>query len=159
MTRNFVNTALVCSLFQVAVLTAQSGTDRPAVEKKIVTTEKAVLDAILKNDAKTFHSYVLPDSFAMSGEGVMKVADFDKMMDERKTACKFTKGEHTESTFYWVNDNTVVHMYKATIEGACNGQPIPPIWSSSVWTNKGGKWVAAFHHESEIVPPPAGAKK
>jgi hypothetical protein len=159
MFRIIVNAVLACSMLQAGLASAQSATDRPAVQKQIAANEKAVMDAILQGDAKTFHSYVLPDSFAMSGEGVIKVADFDKMMDERKTACKFTKGEHTESTFYWVNESTVVHIYKATIDGACNGQAIPPVWSSSVWTNKGGKWLGAFHHESEVVTQPAAIKK
>jgi Domain of unknown function (DUF4440) len=159
MWRTIVNAVVACSVLQAGLASAQSATDRRAAEKQIAANEKTIMDAILKNDAKTFHSYVLPDSFALSGEGVMKVADFDKMMDARKTDCKFTKGEQTESTFYWVNDSTAVHIYKATIDGSCKGQSIPAIWSSSVWTNKGGKWLGAFHHESEVVMPPAATKK
>jgi hypothetical protein len=158
MSRIIVNTVLTCSLVQAGVVIAQT-TDRPAVEKQIVQNEKAVIDAIIKNDPKTFHSYVLSDSYAMGGEGVMKVADFDKMMEQMKTACKITKWDLGESRFYWVNDGTAVHIYKATTKGTCNEKPIPPTWASSVWTNKGGKWLGAFHHESEAVTPPAAPKK
>jgi hypothetical protein len=156
--RNVVNTVAVCLLLQVAV-TAQGGTDRAAVQKQILANEKAIVDAVLKNDPKTFHSYILADSFAMASQGIIAVADFDPVMKQQATDCKITKFDFLESKFYWINDTTVVHMFKETFEGTCKGEPVNPNWASSVWTNKGGKWVGAFHHESEIVPPPAGAKK
>ena len=70
-----------------------NGTDRPAVEKQIVANEKAIVDAVLKNDPKTFHSYILADSFAMASQGVIAVADFDPVMKQQATDCKVTKFE------------------------------------------------------------------
>jgi hypothetical protein len=157
--RNVVNAVIVCSLLQVAVVTGQGGTDRAAVQKQILANEKAIVDAVLKNDSKTFHSYILADSFAMASQGIIAVADFDPVMKQQAADCKITKFEFPESKFYWINDTTVVHMFKETFEGTCKGEPVNPNWASSVWTNKGGKWIGAFHHESEIIPPPAGAKK
>jgi hypothetical protein len=159
MSRMFVVTVVASFILQAGHITAQTPTDRTAVQNRIVGNEKAVVDAITKNDPKTFHSYILPDSFAMGGEGVMKVADFDKIINQLNADCKVTKFDLAESMFYWVNDSTVVHMYKETVEGTCKGQPIPVTWSSTVWTNKGGKWMAAFHHEAEVTPPAAAPKK
>jgi hypothetical protein len=145
-----------CSILQAGAVPAQSGTtDRTAVQNQVVENEKAIIDAILKNDPKTFHGYVLPDSYAIGGDGVIKAADFDKMMNEMKPDCKAAKWDLAESMFYWVNDSTVVHIFKTTIEGTCQGQAIPANWSSTVWTIKGGKWLAAFHHESEVKAPAA----
>jgi hypothetical protein len=152
-------TVALCCVLQAGLVTAQTATDRTAVQNRIVANEKAVIDAILKNDSKTFHSYVLPDSFVMSGEGVRKMADFDKMMAQMKIDCTFTKWGIGESTFYWINDSTVVHLYKTTVDGTCQGQPAPPTWASSVWANKDGKWLGAFHHESPVTAPAPGAKK
>ena len=123
------------------------------MEKQIATSEKAIVDAIVKNDPKTFHGYVLADSFAMASQGVIAVADFDNVMKRQAAACKVTKFDFPESRFYWVNDTTVVHMFKETFEGTCNGETVNPNWASTVWTNKNGKWLGAFHHESEITPP------
>jgi hypothetical protein len=158
MSRILVLTVAVCSILNIGLITAQSKTDRTAVEKQIVANEKAVVDAIVKNDPKTFHSYILPDSFAMASQGIIAVADFDPVMKQQAADCKVTKFDFPESRFYWVNDTTVVHMFKVTVEGTCKGEPVNPNWASTVWTNKGGKWVAAFHHESEIPPPPAPKK-
>ncbi len=72
-----------------------------------------------------------------------------------KTDCKFTKVDLGESTFYWFNDMTVVHMFKENVDGTCKGQRLPPaVWSSTVWTNKGGKWLSAFHQETEAATAP-----
>ena len=128
------------------------------MEKQIVANEKAIVDAVVKNDPKTFHSYILADSFAMANQGIIAVADFDPVMKQQAIDSKVTKFDFPESRFYWINDATVVHMFKETFEGTYKGEPINPNWASTVWTNKGGKWVAAFHHETELIPPPASKK-
>lgn len=153
MSRILALTVAVCSVLQTGLVTAQSGTDRTAVQKQIVANEKAIVDAVLKNDATTFHSYVVPDSFFMAGQGVISVAEFDPIMKQQSIDCKVTKFDFAESRFYWVNDTTVVHMFKETFEGTCKGEAVNPNWASTVWTEKGGKWLGAFHHETEIMPP------
>ena len=132
--------------------------DRPNTFRTVVESEKAIIDAILKNDPKTFHSYVLPDSYVMGGDGVIEAAGLDKLMEGMTADCKLAKWELVESMVYWVNDSTVVHLFRTTAEGTCQGQPIPENWESTVWTNKGGKWLAAFHHESPVTRPAAPKK-
>jgi hypothetical protein len=159
MSRIILMTVFACSLFPTGQVEAQSATERTAVQKRIVADENAIIDAILKNDPKTFHSLVVADSLAASGDGVTKAADFDKMMGQMKADCTFKKWGLSDSTFYWLTDTSVVHVYKATVDGTCQGQPVPATWASSVWVNKNGKWLGAFHHESTLTPPPPPAKK
>jgi hypothetical protein len=153
MSHIFLLIVVACSFLQAGPVFAQSGTDRPAVEKQIVANEKAIIDAILKNDPKTFHSYVLPDSYVMGGDGVIEATGLVKLMEEMTADCKLAKWTLADSMVYWVNDSTVVHLFKTTTEGTCQAQPIPAAWQSTVWTNKGGKWLAAFHHQSDVKPP------
>jgi len=54
MSRILVLTVAVCSLLQTGLVTAQSKTDRTAVQKQIVANEKAIVDAIVNNDPKRF---------------------------------------------------------------------------------------------------------
>jgi hypothetical protein len=135
--------------------------NRAAVEKQLLATERALNDAIAKGDMKTFHSNLAPDAISMDSGGIMKVdAEFDKMM----ASLKMQSWNIDSPQFYWVNDNTVVVMYKWTGKGTYQGQPVPsPTWASTVWSNKGGKWLAVFHQESAAMapptPPPAGGKK
>jgi hypothetical protein len=152
MSHIFLLIVVACSFLQAGPVFAQSGTDRPAVEKQIVANEKAIIDAILKNDPKTFHSYVLPDSYVMGGDGVIEATGLVKLMEEMTADCKLAKWTLADSMVYWVNDSTVVHLFKTTTEGTCQAQPNPAAWQSTVWTNRGGRWVAAFHHQSDVKP-------
>ena len=145
----------LCLTLQARPVSAQTASDRTDAQNRIVSAEKAVIEAIVKNDPKTFHSYVVADSYAVGGEGVVPVTAFDEMMKEMKANCKVTKWELSDSKFYWLNDSAVVHMYKATMDGTCQNQPISATWASSVWVNRGGKWLGSFHQESEVVVPPA----
>ena len=129
-----------------------------AIEKQIVTMERAINDAIAKGDMKAFHASLAPDAVGVDGGGVTKVnsPDFDKMMQ----TAKIQSWNLDNSQFYWVDDNTVVHMYRWTDKGTFNGQPVPsPVWSSTIWTNKGGKWVAVVHQETEAMAAATPAKK
>jgi hypothetical protein len=40
-------------------------------------------------------------------------------------------------------------------------QPLPsPTFATTVWTKRGGNWMAVFHHETtKVAPPPASSKK
>jgi hypothetical protein len=70
---------------------------------------------------------------------------------------KMSSWDISESKVQWVDANTAVHTYKWTGKGTYQGKPIPsPVWASTVWTKKSGKWNAVFHQES---PEPAPAKK
>ena len=146
---------VVCLALQAGPAAAQTAPNRTETENRIASSEKAIIDAIFKNDAKTFHSYVVPDSYAVGGEGVLKVSAFDQMMNEMKTNCKVAKWAVSDPTFYWFNDSTVVYTYKLTVDGTCQNQPMGATWGSSVWVNKGGKWLGAFHQDTEVSPPAA----
>src|SRR5262249_59524098 len=124
--------------------------------KQIVATERAINDAVAKGDMKTFHANLAPDAVGVDVSGITKVntPDFDKGMQ----ATKIQSWNIDGSQFYWVNDNTVVHMYRWTGKGTFAGQAIPsPVWTSTVWTNKGGKWTAVFHQETVAMAPPSPA--
>jgi hypothetical protein len=134
---------------------AQTPASRTAIQNQIITGEKAIMDAIGKNDPKGFHAYVA-DGLVVTPYGVARTADFDQMIGQ----CKYTRWGLSGSQFTWINDTTVVHVYKWAGKGMCGGQPVPESrWSSTVWTKAGGKWVAAFHHEATAVEAPAPPAK
>ena len=144
-------------LIPVALL-AQAPANRAATEKQILAAERAVNEAFAKADLKNFHASLAADAVILDGAGVAKVntPDFDKMMQ----SAKIQSWNIDSSQFYWINDNSVIHMYRWTGKGTFAGQPLPsPTWASTVWTNRGGKWVATFHQETLSQPAPAPAKK
>jgi len=137
-----------------ALAQTPAASSHAAVEKQIVASERAINEAIAKGDMKAFHSNIASDAVGVDPTGIMKVnaPDFDKML----LGTKIQSWNIDGSQFYWIGDATVVHMYRWTGKGTYEGQPVPsPTWASTVWTNKGGKWLAVFHQESTAVPAPA----
>ena len=159
MKRNLmIASVLAVLVVMAAALGAQTpaASSHAAVEKQIVTMERAINEAVAKGDMKAFHANIAADAMSVDGNGVMKVnADMDKML----LASKIQSWNIDGSQFHWINDTSVVHMYRWTGKGTYEGQPIPsPTWSSTVWANKSGKWVAVFHQETTAMPAPAAAK-
>jgi hypothetical protein len=137
-------------------LAQTAGASHAAVEKQLIANERTLNDAVAKADMKTFNSMVASDGISVDSGGIMKTGDpnFEKMVKE----IKIQSWNLDSSQFYWINDNTVVHMYKWSGKGTYQGQPVPsPTWASTLWTNKGGKWTAVFHQESLAMPAPAPA--
>ena len=136
----------------------QAAPDRAVLEKALIANERKVNDAVAKGDKAAFTALVSADGWAADGNGFMKTADFVPMLDQVKIASYKISDEKV----MWVDANTAVVAYTWTGSGTFQGQPIPAkVYSSTVWTKKNGKWVAAFHQESEAAPPakPAAPKK
>src|SRR5262245_59221871 len=144
---------------------APATSNRATIEKQIVANERAINDAVAKGDTKTFHANLAPDAIGVDSGGVTRVnaPNFDDMMK----AAKIQSWDMDGSQFYWVDDSTVVHIYRWTGKGTYQGQPIPsPVWTSTLWTNKGGKWIGVFHQETtgmtgptQLDTKPGGTKK
>jgi hypothetical protein len=132
----------------------------PQAEKTIIANERAVNEAVAKGNAAGFKQHVAPDGWSLDGmTGRMAVADFLKDFDKMTKEMKLTSWDITDSKVQWVDANTAVHTYKWTGEGTYQGQPMPsPVWASTVWTKKNGKWTAVFHQESPSMPMPEQKK-
>jgi hypothetical protein len=151
-------TLAIAALATAGLAQAPATTNRAAAEKQVLAAERAVNEAVAKGDMKTFHAIIAPDAVGVDMGGINKVnvPDFDKMMLQTK----LTSWNIDGSQFLWINDAAVVHMYRWTGKGTFQGQPIPsPVWTSTLWTNKGGKWIGVFHQETAAMmpsaPPPA----
>jgi hypothetical protein len=158
MRKAFAALVLAGCVVHSGTVEAQGRPDQAAIQKHIEASERAIIEAIFRNDQKTFLGLVVSDSVIASGEGVVKVSEFVPLMKETAAQCKFNKVETSDHTFYWFNDTTLVHIYKTKMDATCDGKPIPMSLSSSVWVNKDGKWQGAFHQETEVSPPPAPKK-
>jgi ketosteroid isomerase-like protein len=129
--------------------------ENAAAEKTIIANERAINDAVAKADVARFRSLVSDDSWAVDPmSGRMATSEFVKGFDEMKKNMKMTSWDLGESQVLWASPTVAVHSYKWTGQGTYQGQPIPsPVWASTVWAHRGGKWVAVFHQESNATPP------
>lgn len=148
--------ALVMALACTTAAFAQG--NRAATEKALIANENKINEAVVKHDAATFNSMVAGDGVSADGAGFMPVSEFSKVFDQLKVST----WKISDAKVSWVDDKTAIVYYTWTGKGTFGGQPIPAkTYASTVWTEKGGKWVAVFHQETEAAPapPPAPAKK
>jgi hypothetical protein len=126
-------------------------------EKAIIANERAINESFAKGNAAGFKALVAADGWAVDSViGRAPVADMIKDFAGLTKELKITSWDITDSKVVWADASTAIHSYKWTAKGTDHGKPIvSPTWASTVWTNKGGKWMALFHHES---PVPADAK-
>jgi hypothetical protein len=139
----------------VAMLSAQAGS-KAATEKMLIANENKINEAVAKHDVKAFNDLVATDAVSVDGNGVMKVADFVKTIDQLKIASWHAMDQKVT----WVDDKTAVVGYTWMGSGTYKNQPVPETdYSSTVWTERNGKWVAVFHQESAAAPTPPAKKK
>jgi hypothetical protein len=150
--------AISIVLFAAVALARAQAASHAAVEKQIVSMERALNDAFGKHDMAPFRANLAPEAMQIDGNGIAKVLtpEFEQSMK----GVSVQSWTLDSSRFMWVDDNTVLHLYRWTGKGTFQGQPLPsPTWASTVWANKAGKWQAVFHQETNaMTPPPAAAK-
>jgi len=144
-------------VFVLAVFVAGTGTaaaqvNKPAVQTSIIANEKAINDAIVKGDLKTFHSFLAPEAIDVEDSGVKKLPDIDKMLAD----VKISSYTITADQFLWLDDTNVVHTYKWFGKMTYKGEAGPgDTFATTIWSNRGGKWLAVYHQETMVPPPPA----
>lgn len=138
-----------------AAVFAQAG-PKAALEKTLIANESKVSEAVAKHDVKTFSDLVAADAVSADQDGFMKVSEFLKSIDQLKVAAWHIM----DTQVTWVDDKTAIVRYTWMGSGSFKGQPLPgTTYASTVWTERNGKWVAVFHQETPMAPPPAAPKK
>jgi hypothetical protein len=121
---------------------------KPAVNADPLANEKAVWDAIKGKDYNTFASFLADNAIEVEEIGVFDKAGSVKGVQE------FDASKATLSDFKTVNldsDATLVtYLVKIPVKGV---SPLGEI-HSTIWINRDGKWLAAFHHGTPVVPAP-----
>lgn len=138
----------------VIVPSLAAAQNREAIARQMEANERAINVAIQKSDMAAFKALVAEDGVNVDGMGVSTVAEFMKMFSQLKLD-SFSI-DQVKVTF--LNDSAAVITYRFTGKGSMMGMPMPsPVWASTAYANRGGKWVAVFHQET--VPTPMAMKK
>jgi hypothetical protein len=131
------------------------GPNRAANEKMLIANENKINEAVAKGDVNTFTGLLAPE--AVSGDGMggfTKAADFAKTLNQ----LKISSWHIMNPQVVWIDDKSAVVAYTWMGAGTYMGKPVPDqTIASTVWTERSGKWVAVFHQESVLGPPPGPA--
>ena len=116
--------------------------------------EKIVWDAIKKKDADAFGSYLTEDAIEVEPMGV-----YDKA-GSVKGITMFDASKATLSDFKTVKLDDNASLVTYLVKGPSPAFEKLGERHSTIWVNRGGKWLAAFHEGTPVTPPaPAAAKK
>jgi hypothetical protein len=120
----------------------------------LISQEKQIWDMIKAKNPDGFAAMLADDFIYVSNDGVYNKAgtvDGIKQMEPTEITLSDWK------TVMLGKDAGVV-TYTVNMKGMSGGKPIPPgaMRAGSVWVNRGGKWVGAFHQDTPVeeAPPP-----
>jgi hypothetical protein len=157
MNRSF---AAIIGTLAIVGTAAGAAVQDAATEKQLLANERAISEAIAKGNVAGFKEHVAAEGWYIDpGAGRASVAEFLKGFDQLTKDLKVVSWDLTEPRTHWVDANTAVLTYKWVGKGTYQGQPMAsPVWSSTVWSKRGGKWMAIFHQETNPMPPPKPKK-
>lgn len=116
------------------------------LERKLTASEKALWEAFKNKKAEVFKRTLTSDGFQIDAMGVTAKADIAAGM----AACEIKDYSLSDFKLTTVNASAALLTYKGTQHGSCAGQAVPEtVYASTVWVNRGGKWQALFHQESQ----------
>ena len=154
--------AALCVLAFATFCFAQDATPSPSpkpkprlskaqLQKKLVASETALWNAWKNKDAKPFQNSLAADGVMVGGQGVGTKADVVKMMPSMP--CEVKSFTLSDWKLTMIDANAALLTYKGAADGTCAGKPIPDVWTSSVWVNRNGKWLAFSHQETDVATP------
>jgi len=116
-----------------------------AMATKLMAAENKMLDDLTAGKKDAFFAVVAPNSWSVDEGGWMKIDDFKQAWDQ----IKIQSSKTSDMKVVPINATSAIVTYKLEQKGSMSGQPFPsPVYASTVWVQKNGKWWAVFHQES-----------
>jgi len=116
-----------------------------AMTTKLMAAENKMLDDLTAGKKDAFFAVIAPGSWSVDEGGWMKIDDFKQSWDQ----IKIQSSKTSDMKVVPINATAAIVTYKLEQKGSMGGQPFPsPVYASTVWVQKNGKWWAVFHQES-----------
>ena len=124
---------------------------RKATERALIAKEKALWEAVKNNDAKTFRRSFSADYVGVAEDGVHTLDVEVSQISE----VKLRSYALSDIKVAMPSSDTAILSYKVNSQGDFKGQDFSgDYYCSSVWVNRGGRWVAAAHSEVRAAKTP-----
>jgi len=129
----------------------------PLTEAEATSKEKEVWQMIQKQDLNAFGAALTDEQIYVSSDGVRdKAATIKGVTGLTPAEVVFSNWK-----FISIDKDAVVNVYTVKLKTTTDGKTEEATaHASSVWVNRGGKWLSIFHQDCEAanVPPPPPAK-
>jgi hypothetical protein len=123
-------------------------------QSDIEAKERQTWDTIKSKNWDAFAGMLSDDFVNITRDGISNKADTVEGIKK----LDMTDYTFSDLKFLKVDADLAVLTYTVLEKSTYDGKPTPgkPSRSSSAWINRGGKWLVAYHHETEIMEMPAG---
>ena len=117
-------------------------------EATITDQEKQVWDALKRKDNAAFGNLLADNFVYVSSDNITdKAGTINGTKDFNPTDVTLSDWK-----FVPIDKDAAVITYKTAVKGTSGGKSLPATSSraSSIWVNRGGKWVAIFHQDTDV---------
>jgi hypothetical protein len=126
----------------------------------IIAREKQVWEALKNKDFDGFANMLADDQIEVFGSGINDKAGSVKGVKD----LALTDVTLSDWKVVMIDKDAAVVTYTVSLKGTAGGKEIPstPFRASTAWVNRGGKWLAIYHQDTEATqaqaagPPASG---
>jgi hypothetical protein len=143
----------------LATFSAASGLQAAAapdpLEPRLIAMEKASWVAWQNMDAAFWDRFLSDDHVELNGYVGMtgKKSVIDGIASK---ACRVASYKVSEFSFRRFDAKTALLIYRAEQDTRCGSAKVPsPVWATSLYQLRGGRWVNVLYGHSPILTPPA----
>lgn len=122
-------------------------------EADLIAREKQVWEVIKKKDWDGFAALLTDDQVYVGSQGPQdKKASVDGLRNAFKDAT-ITDLSFTDFKTLTLDKDAAIVTYTITAKGMMDGKELPPApqRNTSIWANRGGKWLIVFHQDTDIA--------
>ena len=137
--------ALTLMVMAVAFAAGQVRRDT-ADEAEIVALEKRAFEAWKNKDKKFFEEHMAEDGQYLDLNGVGGKAQYVRVIIDND--CTVNSYALDKTRVAMLSKDVALLTYRYTYDIVCGGKPeAGPLWASTMYVKRGGKWLIAFHQE------------
>jgi hypothetical protein len=128
------------------------GVPDSATRSALVALERQSWEAWKNRDTSFFRANMAENAIQNGRTGLAKK---DEIVRSIASDCDVTSFALDESSLQvtMVDPNTALLTFKATQDATCGGTKAPsPVWATSMYVRRGGKWLNAFYQETAATP-------
>jgi hypothetical protein len=119
-----------------------------ATEALLVRNEHALIDAVAKGDKAAYQTLVLPEGIWTTPSGFVPMGP----MADGLQGFQLPKWGIENPRVVWTDGNSALLLYTRSGGGRYDlWQFTPRTLASTLWTKRGGTWVAVHHQESALT--------
>jgi len=115
-----------------------------AATQAMLAAEKAVWEAWKDHDGKKIEDLTANDISFINIFGKFIPTKADAIKDWTSSLCEVKSVRVTDAVGTMLSPTVGLLTFKGGADGLCGGQPVPPIWGTSVYIKDGDSWKWAF---------------